>query len=275
MVRQHVLPFELEAADDPVTSQGGRVSFGEFLHVLDHKREIDRAFGNPGSGAGYPASAYVLPLLFGLHGGGRSLEDLRTIARDKGVLALPEIETLPPADAFGRGLRRRRKAGGQREPPGRGVQPVFRKRHPDRGGKTDSSPSGLPTEPPSFETRAKVLATNHREIPEWVVDWYNPRGDVSGNRIKELAIGDTQANAAFFRIGALADGLFLLFRGRILSETFARARMQTVRWQVCQIAGRAVRHAGALPLKVAEDVLPFFQALRERSYRLMGPQGVA
>ncbi len=134
---------------------------------------------------------------------------------------------------------------------------------------------GLPTEPPSFETRAKVLATNHREIPEWVVDWYNPRGDVSGNRIKELAIGDTQANAAFFRIGALADGLFLLFRGRILSETFARARMQTVRWQVCQIAGRAVRHAGALPLKVAEDVLPFFQALRERSYRLMGPQGVA
>jgi hypothetical protein len=63
MVRQHVLPFKLESTNDTMTSQAGLVLFGEFLHSLDLNREIDRAFGIPGSGAGYPASAYVLPLL--------------------------------------------------------------------------------------------------------------------------------------------------------------------------------------------------------------------
>ena len=52
-----------------MTSQAGLVLFGEFLHSLDLRREIDRAFGAPGSGAGYPASAYVLPLLLMLNGG--------------------------------------------------------------------------------------------------------------------------------------------------------------------------------------------------------------
>ena len=38
---------------------------------------------------------------------------------------------------------------------------------------------GLPTEPPSSEIRYKVLATNHKEIPEWVKDWDNQREDES------------------------------------------------------------------------------------------------
>ncbi len=54
MVRQYVLPFKLEATNDTTTSQAGLVLFGEFLHSLDLKAEIDRAFGIPGSGAGYP-----------------------------------------------------------------------------------------------------------------------------------------------------------------------------------------------------------------------------
>ena len=89
-----------------MTSQAGLVLFGEFLHSLDLKREIDRAFGAPGSGAGYPASAYVLPLLFMLNGGGRSLSDLRMIGRDAGLLSLLGIDAVPSTDAFGRWLRR-------------------------------------------------------------------------------------------------------------------------------------------------------------------------
>ncbi|EQD23927.1 MAG: hypothetical protein D084_Lepto4C00665G0003 [Leptospirillum sp. Group IV 'UBA BS'] len=445
MVRQHVLPFKLESTNDTMTSQAGLVLFGEFLHSLDLKREIDRAFGIPGSGAGYPASAYVLPLLLMLNGGGRSLSDLRMIARDKGLLSLLGIEAIPSTDAFGRWLRRmggkgpglsalervidrvvtvlgkrlrrrRRKAGGApvrevtldidasqivaekkkahwtykgekgymplvghvRELSGMVVHEEFRdgnvspgtghvpflkdclRRLPDgvrvtrfradsasyqaevfnlcfekgirfvvgadldaavraaigmipdtawrpyRDGhiaetvhtmnkthnafrlivvrkRVQGSLPGLPTEPPSFETRYKVLATNHKEIPEWVLDWYNQRGDDSENRIKELKIGfgmermpsgETKANALFFRIGVLAYNLFLLFRGQILSDAFDRAQIQTVRWQVYQVAGKVVRHAGALLLKVADDLLPFFQALRERSYRLMCQQRV-
>ncbi len=445
MVRQCVLPFKLEATDDTMTAQAGLVLFGEFLRSLGLSREIDRAFGAPGSGAGYPASSYVLPLLLMLQGGGRSLEDLRMITRDKGLLALLEIKEVPSTDAFGRWLRRMggkgfglsslesvvdrvlsaggrrlrrrcRKAGmtpvrevtldidatqivaekqkaqwtykGEkgymplvghvRELSGMVVHEEFRegnaspaaghvafleaclRRLPEGvritrlradsasyqaavinacqekgirfviGADLDSavreaigmipesawrpyregwiaetvhtmnktpnafrlivvkkriqlSLLALDTEAPSFESRYKVLATNHKEIPEWVVDWYNQRGEDSENRIKDLKVGfgmermpsgDTKANAVFFRIGVLAYNLFLLFRREILPDTFVRAQIQTVRWQVYQVAGKVVRHAGALLLKVAQDVLALFQNLRERSYRLMCREGV-
>ena len=107
MVRQTVFPFKLEATDDMMTAQAGLVVFGEFLRSLNLAREIDRAFGKPGSGAGYRASSSVLPLLLMLQGGGRSLEDLRMIARDKGLLALLAIGEVPSTDAFGRWLRTR------------------------------------------------------------------------------------------------------------------------------------------------------------------------
>ncbi len=113
-------------------------------------------------------------------------------------------------------------------------------------------------------------------------DWYNQRGEASENRIKELKTGfamermpsgDTKANAVFFRIGVLASNLFLLFRRLILDERFPRAQVQTVRWQVYQVAGKIVRHAGALVLKVAEDVLASFRTLRERCWRLWCREG--
>ncbi len=62
MIRQTVLPFKLEATDDTMTAQAGLVVFEEFLRSLNLAKEINRAFGKPGSGAGYPASNYVLPL---------------------------------------------------------------------------------------------------------------------------------------------------------------------------------------------------------------------
>ncbi len=443
MLKQTVLPFKLETTNDTLTSQAGLVLFGEFLYSLNLKKEIDRAFGMPGSGAGYPASSYVLPLLLMLHGGGRSLSDLRMIARDKGLLELLGITEIPSTDAFGRWLRRmggkgpglsaletvidrvtcvlgkrlRKRwkkvgmapvrevtldidasqivaeksaaqwtykgekgymplVGHVKELSGMVVHEEFREGNaspgaghvpfienclrrlpagirlarfradsasyqasvinlchekciryvigadldsavrkvieaipdssfrPYRGGhiaetvhtmnKTHSafrlivvrnpvqtSLPGVEQEEDSEKTRYKVLATNHKETPEWIVDWYNQRGDDSENRIKELKIGfgmermpsgDTKANAVFFRIGVLAYNLFLLFRGQILSEDFGRSQIQTVRWQVYQVAGKVVRHAGALLLKLAYDLLPLFQKIRDRSHRLMCPQ---
>ena len=444
MVRQTVLPFKLESTDDTITAQAGLVVFGEFLHSLNLAKEIDRAFGKPGSGAGYRASSYGLPLLLMLQGGGRSLEDLRMIARDKGLLALLAIDAVPSTDAFGRWLRRmgssgtglsalesvldrvlvvlgktirkrRKKAGlppvrevtldidasqivaektlarwtykGEKGymplvghvpelsgmvvheefregniSPGAGHVPfltVCLRRLPpgirvgrfradsasyqasvlnfcqERGirfvigadldaavreairaiPETDWSPyqdghiaetvhcmnrtekafrllvvrrrvqnllPGVETEEVSPDVRYKVLATNHKEIPAWVVDWYNQRGEASENRLKELKIGfgmermpsgDTKANAVFFRIGVLACNLFLLFRKRILDESLQRAQVQTVRWQIYQMAGKVVRHAGALLLKVAEDVLAPFRTLRERCWQLLCREG--
>ena len=62
MLRQSLLPFKLEATDESLTS-AGLVLFGEFLKSLNLQSWIDRGFGRAGSGAGYPASSYVIPLL--------------------------------------------------------------------------------------------------------------------------------------------------------------------------------------------------------------------
>jgi hypothetical protein len=60
---------------------------------------------------------------------------------------------------------------------------------------------------------SSVIATNRTERAEEVVRWYSKRGDSSENRIKDLKIGfgmermpcgQFEANAVFFRIGALA-----------------------------------------------------------------------
>jgi len=445
MLRQSVLPFKLETTDESLTSHAGLVLFGEFLKSLNLQSWIDRAFGRPGSGAGYPASSYVIPLLLMLHGGGRSLCDLRMISRDKALLTLLEIEEVPSTDAFGRWLRRvggkeggvdhlspaidrvlalmgkrlrkkRRKAWmkavrgvtldidasqivAEKESaqwtykgekgymplvahvselsgmvlheefregnisPGAGHVPfldtclkhlpsglilnclradsasyqadVFNwctergvrfcigadldcavrsaiEQIPDdlwrpyRGGQIaetvhcmnrtnnafrlivhrkplQSSLPGLEEEAPPAGSRYRVLATNRKEIPEWIIDWYNQRGDGSENRIKDLKTGfgmermpsgETMANAVFFRIGVLAYNLFCLFRGLVLEEEFGHAQIQTIRWRLYQVAGKVVRHAGAILLKVAPDILSLFQSLRKKSFALFLREGV-
>ena len=60
----------------------------------------------PGSGRGYEAQAYVTPLDLMLTGGGRSLEDLRTLKNDRALATLLKQDTLPSTDATGDWLRR-------------------------------------------------------------------------------------------------------------------------------------------------------------------------
>jgi hypothetical protein len=106
MIAQTVLPFKLEITDDEITAHAGLAVFGEFLRALDVPGLLDRALPGPGSGAGYAASAHVLPLLLMLHGGGRSLEDLRQIREDLGLRELLGLSEIPSADAVGDWLRR-------------------------------------------------------------------------------------------------------------------------------------------------------------------------
>jgi hypothetical protein len=63
-------------------------------------------FPQPGSGRGYDAWAFLFPLLLMLHAGGRSLEDLRKITDDEGLLRLLEIQDTPSTDTLGDWLRR-------------------------------------------------------------------------------------------------------------------------------------------------------------------------
>jgi len=118
-----------------------------------------------------------------------------------------------------------------------------------------------------------VIATNRMESAEDVVTWYNQRGDHSENRIKELKIGfgmermpcgQFEANAVFFRIGVLAYNLYRLFLLKILSTSWHRHQVQTVRWRLYQIAGKIVFHGGQVFLKVRRGFRQLFADIRLR-----------
>jgi hypothetical protein len=126
-------------------------------------------------------------------------------------------------------------------------------------------------ENPNF--RYKAIASNREETAEETVQWYNARGEHSENRIKELKIGlgmermpcgQFEANAVFFRIGVLAYNLFRMFELDILPMDWRRHQIRTVRWRLYQVAGKVVRHAGQLYLKVQEPYYGLFEMIRRR-----------
>ena len=103
---QTVLPFKIEATEELLTANAGLALFGEFIRGLGLKRWLDTEMPKPGSRRGYAASAYVTPLVLMLNGGGRSLEDLRTLKNDSALSHLLKQDTLPSTDAVGDWLRR-------------------------------------------------------------------------------------------------------------------------------------------------------------------------
>lgn len=118
-----------------------------------------------------------------------------------------------------------------------------------------------------------VIATNRVESIEWVVSWYNQRGECSENRIKELKIGfgmermpcgQFEANAVFFRIGVLAYNVYRLFILKTLNKSWHRHQVQTVRWRLYQIAGKIVFHGGQVFLKVRRRFCSLFNEVRLR-----------
>jgi len=106
MVAQRVLPFKLESTQETLTSHAGLVLFGEYLHALRLPGWVEQALPAPGSGVGYSPQCYVTALLLMLHGGGRSLEDLRELRADAGLRELLKLEGVPSSDAVGNWLRR-------------------------------------------------------------------------------------------------------------------------------------------------------------------------
>lgn len=105
-VAQTVLPFKLEATEEMLTANAGLALFGEFIRGLGLHRWLAQEMPKPGSGRGYDADTYVTPLVCMLTGGGRSLEDLRTLKNDTALAILLKQETLPSTDAVGDWLRR-------------------------------------------------------------------------------------------------------------------------------------------------------------------------
>jgi len=109
---QTVLPFKLGITDEKITAHAGLAIFGEFVHATGILNEVDKTLKGPGSGAGYKPSRYVEPIMLMLHGGGRTLEDLRVIRNDVALCELLGIDEIPSSDAAGDWMRRKGKAEG-------------------------------------------------------------------------------------------------------------------------------------------------------------------
>ncbi len=119
-----------------------------------------------------------------------------------------------------------------------------------------------------------VVATNFG--PEWsaarVLEWHQLRGDFENffKGLKNdvgvgyLPTGNLHANAVFFRIGVLAYNLFVGFKRDLLPAPCRTWTLRTVRWKVFSMAGRIVRHARSLVLKLAvnRESLDFLTLIR-------------
>jgi hypothetical protein len=113
---------------------------------------------------------------------------------------------------------------------------------------------------------------------EEVLRWHNQRGQAE-NFNKELKIGlgmermpcgQTYANAVFFRIGVIAYNLFIGFKRLSCPESWVRHSIATFRWKMVQVAGRIVKHAGEVVLKLMIDLEKWelFQGIRKKSFEL-------
>lgn len=420
---QTILPFKLEATSELLTVHSGLSVLLEFIHGIGFSRWIGRIFPCPGNHRGYLASQYLLPLLLMLHGGGRSLEDIRMIKQDNALMALFGWGRIPSSDAIGDWLRRQGGTEGEKhlkqlhsqlfrqglKASGRhihtldidasvieawkqqaawtykgfkGYGPIVA--HVDgwiagwlfRAGNAspaaghmaliqsvkDSLPEGhrigyFRADSASYQAemlnhceqsqisfaigagmdpavkaciaaikasdwqpykdgqiaetvhsmaetkqafrlivfrapkqrdlwegddvnyRYHVIASNFPRTGSMkaVHHWYCQRGDASENRIKELKIGfgmermpcgQEKANGIFFAIGCLAYNIFVRFRQCLLSDKQQRCQIQTIRWQLYQVAGKVTRHARQVILKVNGQACQWMSALRQRCIEL-------
>jgi len=111
-----------------------------------------------------------------------------------------------------------------------------------------------------------------------VLVWHNQRGQAenfnkelkSGFGLEQTPCGQFSANAVFFRIGVIAYNLFIGFKRLSCPEAWGHHTIGTFRWKLIQVAGRIVRHAGRVILKLVVDAqtLWHFERIRRKCFEL-------
>lgn len=106
MIQQTVFPFKLEITKENLTAHGGLALMAEFNHGIGIRRLVDKNLPAPGSNRGFKPSLFVDTLVLMLQGGGRSLEDIRELEYEEGLMKLIRSDTVPDPDTAGDWLRR-------------------------------------------------------------------------------------------------------------------------------------------------------------------------
>jgi hypothetical protein len=98
--------YEIEATDEPLIARGGLVLPYEMARAIKLPQIIDREMPAAGSGHGYQPSQFVMPLILMLHGGGKTLEDLRELKGEISLRKLLDLDEMPASCTVGDWLRR-------------------------------------------------------------------------------------------------------------------------------------------------------------------------
>ena len=106
MIQQTIFPFKIETTKERLTAHGGLALMAEFNHGIGLRELTDRLLPAPGSNRGYDPSVMVDSLVLMLQGGGRSLEDLRELKHEEGLMKLIDRDEIPEPDTAGDWLRR-------------------------------------------------------------------------------------------------------------------------------------------------------------------------
>ena len=106
MIRQTVFPFKIEMTKEKLTAHGGLTLMAEFNHGIGLRELTDQYLPVPGSNRGFDPSVIVDTVVLMLQGGGRSLEDLRELKNEEGLMKLIGCEEIPEPDTVGDWLRR-------------------------------------------------------------------------------------------------------------------------------------------------------------------------
>ena len=125
-----------------------------------------------------------------------------------------------------------------------------------------------------------IVATDRfDDDPQTLLHWYCQRGEKSENRLKELKGGFAQgrmpcgthaANAVFFRIGALAYNLFILFKQQVLEKSWLRSQIQTIRLHIYNLPGKIVKAARRTILRIPDDLFPQLEQISKNIQALSG-----
>ena len=106
MIQQTVFSFKIETTKERLTAHGGLGLMAEFNHGIGLRELTDRYLPVPGSNRGFNPSEIVDALVLMLQGGGRSLEDLRELKNEGGLMKLIGRDEIPEPDTVGDWLRR-------------------------------------------------------------------------------------------------------------------------------------------------------------------------
>lgn len=130
-----------------------------------------------------------------------------------------------------------------------------------------------------------VVCTNYtreeKTGPE-VIHWHNGRA-ASENYYKEKKYGfnlnylpcdDHNANAIWFALGLLAYNVHIFAKEHLLPDSWRKKTIQTIRWQLIQVAAKVVKHAGHIWLKfagVTDEFIEIFNMARMKCANYAGP----